>query len=411
MSALNLKVLISGAGIAGPCLAYWLARTRHAMSITVVERSPSPRVTGQSIDVRGSAIEVVRRMKLEQALRDMNTTEIGTSMINAKGNIFAQFVAGVTFTAEHEVLRADLCEIFLKATESFDNVKYIYGDSIASLEDTEKNVNVTFTNGSKETYDVIVAADGSTSRTRAMFLDPQTLKDSYNFIGQYIAYFSIPSRPEDPKTWQWYTRTPGLSIMLRPHRHPSKTLGAYLVITTPAHGHRFPDIEEAINAGPEAQKRIFHKYLDDAGWQAKRVLDGMDQADDFYMSRAAQVKLPRWTSGRCAAIGDAAYATFGVGTSLAIQSGYFLAGELSKVRSKEEVPRALERYEEMFRPVYKEMEELPLGYPQMFWPQTGWALWLRDSFLWVVSATQVYRLFGGRPGSFPALPEYDWKEV
>jgi len=350
-------------------------------------------------------------MKLEQALRDMNTTETGTSFINPKEKIFAQFIAGDSFTAEHEVLRADLCEIFLKATEGFDNVKYIYGTSIASLEDTEKNVNVTFANGSKETYDIVVAADGSTSRTRSMFLDPQTVKNSYNFLGQYIAYFSIPSRPGDPKTWQWYTRTPGLCIMLRPHHHPSKTLGAYLVITTPAHGYRYPDLEEALDAGSEAQKRICHKYLDDAGWQAKRVLAGMDQADDFYMSRAAQVKLPQWTSGRCVAIGDAAYATFGVGTSLAIQSGYFLAGELSKVRSREEVPRALHRYEEVFRPIYTKMEELPPGYPQLFFPQTEWALWLRDTFLWVVGATQVYRLFGGHPGLDPALPEYDWKEI
>lgn len=405
MSAPKLKVLISGAGIAGPCLAYWLAKTRLDISITIIERSPSPRVTGQAIDVRGPAIEIMKAMKLEEAVRSRGTTEEGTIFVDSSGKSFAQFNGGDTFTAEYEILRADLCGLFLEATKGLSNVQYMYGDTIKSLDQTDEDVNVTFTGGSKDTFDLVVAADGGTSKTRSMILDEQLLKDGYNFLGQYIAFFSIPSRPTDPKLWQWYNAPKGICIMLRPHRTPS-TMGAYLCITMPARGRREPAIEDAMDKGVEDQKRILHEYLGNAGWEAKRVLEGMDHADDFYMSRSAYVKLPKWTNGRALVFGDAAHATFGIGTSLAIESAYILAGELSKIQSSNDVPRALERFEEVFRPHTR--EELPFGFPQIAMPQTAWGLWLRDSLLWLVSKTKVYRLFQGDSVTDRSIPSYDW---
>lgn len=408
MSALKVKVLIAGAGIAGPCLAYWLARTRLDISITIVERSSSPRITGQSIDIRGSAIEIIKAMKLEEAIRSRTTTEEGTIFINSSGKSFAQFYAGQAFTAEYEILRADLSQLFLEATEGLSNVKYIYGDSVKSLEQIDETVNVTFTGGSKDTFDLVVAADGSTSKTRSLILDEQVLKESYHFLGQYIAFFSIPRQPNDPKLWQWYNAPNGLSIMLRPHRNPS-TVGAYLCITMPARGQRDPAIENTLNKGTEETKSMLHAYLGNAGWQAKRVLEGMDHSEDFYMSRAAQVRLPKWTNGRALVIGDAAFATFGVGTSLAIESAYILAGELSKVKCSNDIPKALEKYEEVFRPHYATMEELPPGFPQIAFPQTVWALWIRDSVLWLVSKTGLYKLFqGASAGNEWKMPVYDW---
>lgn len=407
MSALKLNVLIAGAGIAGPCLAYWLAKTRLDISITIIERSPSPRTTGQSIDIRGPAIEIIKVMKLEEALRSRHTTEEGTRFVNSSGKIFAQFNAGDVFTAEYEILRADLARTFLEVTEGLGNVQYIYGDSVKSLEQTDKDVNVTFTGGSKDTFDLVVAADGSTSKTRSLILEEKILKDSYKFLGQYIAFFSIPSRPTDPKLWRWYNAPKGLSIMLRPHRDTS-TVGAYLCITTPARGQRDPAVEDAIDKGTEDTKRMLHEYLENAGWEAKRVLEGMDDAEDFYMSRIAQVKLSKWTNGRALVLGDAALATFGVGTSLAIESAYLLAGELSKIQSSHDIPQALENYEKVFRPLYAKMEDIPPGFPQLVFPQTAWGLWLRNSALWFVSKTKMYKLFQGDSEIDWKMPLYDW---
>ena len=297
MSTPNLKVLISGTGIAGPCLAYWLARTRLHTSITIVERSATPRVTGQAIDIHSPAIEILKKMKLPDAVRSYYTTEEGPTFLNSSGEAMAQFKAGETFTAQYEILRADLSQLFLDATKTSDNIRYIYGDNVTSLEQTDKNINVTFASGSKDTFDLVVAADGSTSKIRPMILDEQVLKDSYEFLGQYNAFFSIPTRPNDSRMWQIYNLRKGLCIMMRPHRNHS-SMGAYLCITMPARGRRDPIVEEAMDKGVDGTKQMLHNYFEDAGWDAKRVLEGMDHAEDFYMSRSAQVKLPKWSQGR-----------------------------------------------------------------------------------------------------------------
>lgn len=341
-------------------------------------------------------------------MREMGTTEEGTRFIRSNGSAFAAFEAGESFTAEYEILRADLCALFIDATEGLSGVEYRFGVYVTAVTQSSEKVDVEFANGGKETFDVLIAADGSTSKTRSMILPPQILENSYHFIGQYIAYFSIPSKPTDPRVWQWYNTTKGLCVMIRPHRNPG-TMGAYLSIVTPAHGVQDKRVEEAMNLGTVETKKMLREYFETAGWEAKRVLDGMDSADDFYMSRCAQVKLPKWTNGRGVVLGDAAFATFGVGTSLAVESAYCLAGELGKIKSSADVPAALERYEEVFRQGFKGREELPPWFPQSAFPQGKWTLRLRDFLLWVVSKTAVYKLFqGGGEEVGWKWPDYDW---
>ena len=410
MSASKFRVLISGAGIAGSCCAYWLARARPGFAITIIERSPSPRVTGQSIDMHGPAIDIIKAMKLDEAVRSRHTTETGTRLVNASGKSFASFESGDAFTAEYEILRADLSQIFLEATEKLSNIKYKYGDYVKSLEQNDECVNVTFNGGSKDTFDLVVGADGSTSKTRSMIFDEETLKDTYHLLGQYLAFFSIPSQPSDPKLWQWYSVPKGLCIMTRPHRTISTT-GAYLAVTLPAKGLRDPTLEDAMKQGTTSEKRVLRSIFQNAGWQAKRVLDGMDVADDFYMTRAAQVKLSKWTNNRVVLIGDAAFATFGVGTTLAIESAFYLAGELSRIETGKDIPVALEKYEEAFRPLYKTMQDVIPGFPQIAFPQTTWGLRLRDFWLWLASKTKVHRLLPNETKNTWELPCYNWTSI
>ena len=175
----QLKVLINGAGIAGSNLAYWLARTRLNASITVVERSPSPRPTGQSIEIRGAAISIVEKMGLLPSVLARNTTEDGTRLVNASNKIIAEFGKGDNrFTSEYEILRADLCGLFVDASKSMKNVNYVYGDYVTAVEQTDKKVDVTFNSGAKDSFDFIVGADGSTSRIRSLILDEETRKYS-----------------------------------------------------------------------------------------------------------------------------------------------------------------------------------------------------------------------------------------
>lgn len=409
MTGTKLRVLISGAGIAGPCLAFWLSRTRHDVSITIVERSPVPRVTGQALDVRGPAIDCIKMMGLEEKIRSLDTTETGTEILNSSGKPLAKFKKGEGFTAQYEILRADLAGIFLEATENLPNVTYRYGESIKSLQQTQKEVHVTFSSGQSETFDMVAGADGASSPTRPMILEPKAIENSYQFLGQYIAFFSIPKRDDD-KVWKIFNVPKGRGLMLRPHRN-DKTMGAYISITMPKRGIQDPVVEAALKAGVEAQKKIVRKYFENEGWETQRILEGMDASDDFYMAKAAHVRMPKHTNGRGVLLGDAASATFGIGTSMAIQAGYLLAGEISKIQSSAEIPEALKRYDEVFHGLFEKVDDSIEWFPQMMFPQTAMGLRLMGSLMWFVSKTKLHKLLPDEEKVDWKAPKYDWVDV
>lgn len=375
-------------------------------------------------------------MGLEEELKKRNTTEIGTKILNTKGNVIAEFDKGSGPTAEFEILRADLCEMFMDKTKSLPNVTYRFGDSITSLTPSSPSdipgptssssppTTATFDSGKNEEYDLVVAADGSTSKIRQNLLNQSLaegkltdsdLKGTYNFIGQYTAFFSIPRIPSDTPHWYWFNDLNGLAMMLRPHRSPD-TVGCYLCITTSGHGVRDPEVEAALEAGVEAQKAMLTQRFAGSGWQAKRILSALQSSPDFYMSRAAQVKSPLWhsPSSRTVLIGDAALATFGIGTSLAIKSAYYLAGEISKHASSSrsaDIPKALDSYEAVFRNVYGKYEDLPWGFPQVAFPRTRVGMAVRDVVVWGVGKSKVYKLLPDEDKKGEEeLGEYEWNE-
>jgi len=417
MSIPTLKILIAGGGIAGHSLAFWLTKTRLDISITIVERASEPRTTGQAVDIRDAAVELMKRMGIEEQVRAKHTTEQGLAFVNSSGKIIAEIAAtgdakNQSATSEYEILRADLTQILLEAVEKRSHINYIYNDKITSLTQTEHEVHVTFQGGTKDTFHLVVAADGATSKTRNLILDEEVTKDCYKFLGQYTAFFSIPSQPEDTKLWLWYNAPPGRMISTRPHQNPA-TIGAYLAITTPSHSKKDPKVEEILEKGVEQQKTMLHEYFGEAGWQSKRILAGMDVATDFYMSRIAKVRLSKWTNERGAVLGDAAVATMGTGTSLAIAGAYILAGELSKIKSSADIPSALTRYEEVLRPLTNKSQGMPAIFPQALSPQKDWGIKVLNSILWALSKLKAFKLLGmiGEiPGNDYKLPEYEWRD-
>lgn len=357
-------------------------------------------------------MKVIQLMGLEDTIKSRHTSETATSFVDKDGKVIAQFdstgdSSNQSATSEFEILRAELAEIFLESTQGKNNIEYVYGDYVKGLNQDGHGVQVTFDKRLEEKFDVVVACDGQNSKTRSFMFDKDDLADPYNFLGQYTAFFSIPSRPEDPKTWRIHTEPKGRTISLRPHRQEG-SCGAYIVVTQPARGVRDPAIEEAMKQGPDAVKKVLHEYFKDFGWEAKRVLEGMDESDDFYFDQIAQVKLPKWTNGRCALVGDAGFAPTpisGQGTSLAIVSAYVLAGELSKLDETVDVPTALTNYEKVLRPLVDKAQSIPSAAPQIVNPQTSWGVWGLKTALWAVQRSGLYKLFG----SFGGISEKDWK--
>ncbi|PVI05385.1 FAD/NAD(P)-binding domain-containing protein, partial [Periconia macrospinosa] len=420
---------VSGAGVAGSSLALMLARHPKLTPkpiVTLIERSPVPRTTGQAIDIRGPGVHVIRNFGLEEKIRAKHTTEKGIAILGRHGKEVAHFEASGSAdkqsfaTSEFEVLRGELVKVLMdeiedSKTESGVNVETIYGEMIHSVEEEADGVMVNFTNGKidDQKYDLVIAADGMGSRTRSLMFPDKAYQSTEctSFLGWYIGYCTVPRQEDDSDYWRWYNGPGGLCLHVRPHRG-QKTVGVYFSIVN-AEKRRYPEYENVLSKGVEAQKALIRDRFKHMGWKTLHYLDGMDDADDFYMQQTAQVRTPKWTKGRCAIIGDAAHCTMGIGTSLAFMDAYMISGELTKMKSNdgEEIAAALNRYEETLRPYYESNSTMPWGFPQLANPQTQFGISISHIIVRIVSWLRLDKLmmaaFDQEEKEWK-LPEYGW---
>jgi len=399
------KILISGAGIAGSVTAYWLG---HAgFDVTVLERTPALRTAGQGIDMEGPAVSIIQKMGLEEIIRSKTTGEKGVAFVYENNVPFATFDIGekktdIGFTSEIEIMRGDLCDIFYTAATAFPNVKFQFDASITSLHQTDSSVSITTSTGAEETYDMVIAADGFRSRTRALILentDPEAFIQSQNC---WVAYFSIPREPQDHPRSRGYNAVGGRFIIIRPK--DDKLSSGYFVVSKDE-----PSLRRVQRAGMAAQKAALAKLFADAGWEATRVIEGMQDTEDFYLQDVARIQLGErgWSKGRCAMVGDAAYCSFtGTGTTLAILGGYMLAGEVLNNPDQPEV--AFKAYENKLAGYVKKAQSAPKGGPQLFVPQTSLGVWMIRTVIWLVYWSGLTRWLGGYKMPEFDLPEYDF---
>ncbi|WP_424528716.1 FAD-dependent monooxygenase [Sphaerisporangium viridialbum] len=322
----NRTVLISGASIAGTTLAYWLRR--HGFTPTVVERAPSVREGGYKIDIRGAALDVVTRMGVLAEIRRERTGVQGGSIVDAAGKRVAS-MDGDTFGGREgddaEILRGDLNRILYDLTKG--EVEYLFEDSIATLSDTAHGVEVTFESGGRRTFDLVVGADGLHSTSRALAFGPEErfVRD----LGYYVSIFSVPNHLGLDR-WELTYVSPGRTALAYSTAKDTGAKAMFLFASEPlAYDHRDHD----------EQRELLARAYAGEGWEVPRLLTGMEHADDFYFDSLSQVHMDRWSRGRVALVGDAAYCASpasGQGTSLALVGAYVLAGELAAAGGEHE---------------------------------------------------------------------------
>jgi 2-polyprenyl-6-methoxyphenol hydroxylase-like FAD-dependent oxidoreductase len=385
-------VLISGAGVAGPALAHLLAAA--GSTVTVVERFDGLRDTGHNVDIRGAAREVVRRMGLDEAVKAATTGETGTAFVDERGDVVAAFPAGRSdtdgATAEVEILRGELARLLYERTRN--DVEYVFGDRITGLDDRPDGVTVTFDRSPERTFDLVVVADGFRSRTRDLAFPGARTTD----LGLYMAYVTIPRTPADDDRWRWYNALRARQISLRPDN--VGTIRAYLAFLSDVRG-----LDE-LDAGDQAL--ILRETFRDAGWVAERVLNGL--GEPFYFESIGQVRLPRWSSGHVALLGDAAWCASplsGMGTSLALVGAYVLAGELT---TRDDHRDAFARFEATMRPYVERAQKLPPGTPRLAFPRTRTEVTLLRTALRIAASPPARRAGGlfSPPADEIALPHY-----
>ena len=390
--------MISGAGIAGPALAHQLAA--RGWQTTVVERFPVRRDEGHNIDVRGAAREVVRRMGIDDDIRAANTTEVGMRFISADGSAAASFPMNSSGrsegpTAELEILRGELSRILIEHTR--DTTEYRFDTQVADLTDHGDRVTAVLDDDTSIDADLLVVAEGLRSRTRDLVM-PVTVTD----LGMYIAYLTIPRQESDDRWWNWQQVPGSRAIHLRPDN-----LGS-----TRAMLSFLSDVRGLEDLTRDDQVAILRKTFADAGGAAPRILAQLDDAP-MYFDAIGQVRAPRWSKGRVALLGDAAFCPSpvgGGGSSLALIGAYVLAGELSRADD----PRsALTRYEQFMRPHVSSAQQVRPVVLRRASPQTRAGIRALHAGARVIASPAVRKglsVFGSRFGRSAAedvtLPDF-----
>lgn len=339
---------------------------------------------------------------------------IGVAFTRADGSTIAAFMAtGRTdvqsVTSEYEIFRGGLAKIFLEPVMS--RVRIMLNETVASYVQHDDSVDVTFANSRKtESYDLLVAADGLGSRIRGMMLGTKPSEQIHD-EGVHVCYFTIKrDLLQGSKVAKWYNATNGRVIFLRPDP-AGHTRVCFLNIRWRSDKPAKQRFDDAVKAGNAAYMALMDELFTDAGWLAPEVLKGMHDADDFYCSLFGQTRCPRLQDGRVVLLGDAAHATPGFGTSLAIIDGYVLAGEL--LRNSGGVKAATKAYEELLMPFVKSQQGDDVAM-QLGNPQSGWGLRVRNAVLIVVTGLGIDRLVmsaGAYLGFTEAklkMPEYAW---
>ncbi|MCK0173596.1 FAD-dependent monooxygenase [Mycolicibacterium sp. F2034L] len=312
--------LISGASIAGPVLAYWLSEA--GWDVTIVERADRLRTSGYPVDVRGTAVDVVRRMGLYDAMSAQRYRHVPVDVLTPRGHRLCTLDYGNLIassgSADVELTRGVLSEIVYRATA--ERTDYVFGDSITALTQHESGVDVAFGRRRPATFDVVIGADGIHSNVRALAFGEEGRY--LHHLGPYVAIWDLPKDLFDPGTGFFYSH-PGRTVLVE--RTPGGAAArAFLTFVHPSPGavDRY-DTDRILDA--------LHRAFAEDDWRTGEVIDTLPGADDVYFDTVSQVRMDRWSSGRVALVGDAAYAPSflsGQGTSIAIAGAYVLASEL-----------------------------------------------------------------------------------
>ncbi|MFD0887202.1 FAD-dependent monooxygenase [Streptosporangium algeriense] len=319
-----MRILISGASVAGPVLAYWL--TRYGFAVTVVERAPALRKAGgHAIDLFRPAMDIVDRMGLAGAVQARRTGTEWLSFLSENDNRPHTLEVGrlmrVVSDRHVEIMRDDLGEILYEATRH--DAEYVFGDSITSLTEDADGVEVTFERGQARRFDLVIGADGLHSNVRRLVFGPESRYAAW--IGAYLAVMSIPNYLG---LRDRMTGVTGVNRMVGVYG------GAHLDDARAVFLFRPPAELDYHHRDVARQKELLRQQFAGMGWEVPRLLgEELDRATAFYFDSITQLRMDTWSRGRVSLAGDAGYCpgpAVGGSTSLAVVGAYVLAGELAE---------------------------------------------------------------------------------
>lgn len=361
-----MRVLVSGASVAGPVVAYWLSR--YGFTVTVVERAPGLRKAGgHAVDLFRPAMDIAERMGV---LGRIESKQTGTDVVSIyrEGHDrrsydipMGRFMSAIS-DRHVEIMRDDLAEILYSGC---DGVEYLFGDTITGLDEHSTGVEVTFAHGPSRRFDLVIGADGLHSTVRRLTFGPESVFASW--IGAYLAVASVPNYLElSART----VVTNGANRIAGIYGAPDADDARAIFLFRP------PRQLEYHHQDTMRQKEILREQFDGMGARVTRLLDETDRAQTFYFDSITQLCMDSWSQGRVTLAGDAGYCpgpAVGGSTSLAVVGAYVLAGELALAGGDHR--RAFVEYERAMSDYVVRSRAFAVGAAKRLVPRSGVGAW------------------------------------
>jgi 2-polyprenyl-6-methoxyphenol hydroxylase-like FAD-dependent oxidoreductase len=363
-----MKILVSGVGIAGPALAYWLRRFGHEP--TLLERAPEFRDGGYVIDFWGTGYDVAERMGILPTLLERGYQVERLEMVDERGSEVAavsveplRASTGNRFTS---VARTDVSAALLGACQG---VPVHFGTTITRLEQDEAGVAVELSGGRSERFDLVVGADGLHSGVRALAFGAEHCRQRE--LGCHVAAVRLAGYPHR-KELAYVSHTVPKRQVARLALRNGESLLLFICRS---------ELFGADDPSKDVKAALRHAF-GSMGWEVPEMLAAIEHAEDLYFDRVSQILLEHWCKGRVALVGDAAACVSflaGEGTGLAIVEAYVLAGELH--RAGKDWAHGLRQYEARLRAFVRKKQDAALRLRGFFAPRTALGLGTRNALV------------------------------
>jgi 2-polyprenyl-6-methoxyphenol hydroxylase-like FAD-dependent oxidoreductase len=378
-----MRVLIVGAGIAGPTLAHWLRRTGHEP--TLVELAPAARAGGYLVDFWGTGFDVAERMGIVPRLMERGYVFREMREVGPDGRRIASLdptgLIGMAGGRYVTIARSDLASAIAESIGA--GVETIYGDTVREFDDDGRRVRVRFEHGSEREFDLVIGADGLHSRVRRLVFAPE--EERRRDLGIAFAVFDVAEyQPRDELIAIAHTEVGHQVLRMALHD------GGTMFVVTFRHEGPLPE-------GDAAQQEVVRAALIGARGEVPGILARMSEARTFFADQAEQIRLPQWSRGRVGLIGDAAAAPSllaGQGSALAMIEAYVLAAELD--RAGGDHIRAFEAAHRRLAKVIADKQDAAVGLGVAFAPRNRFQLLLRSTLLRTMGLPLVGRIAMGR---------------
>jgi 2-polyprenyl-6-methoxyphenol hydroxylase-like FAD-dependent oxidoreductase len=350
-SANGKNVLISGASIAGLSTAYWL--TNLGYHVTVVELAALPRLGGAAINIQGEALASAKRMGIFEQLKanrlQVERLEFKNADDVTEGSMLLQPEGAPLADDDPQDIEIERDKLVPMLVEALSNqVEFLFSDRITALSETADAIQVTFKSGSPRAFDLVFGCDGAHSAVRKLWFNNEP-----EYVHSLEYYFSLTIAPTlliAESTVQLYN-VPGKGIMLNAYN--GKTDIIFWFFSEEKISYDYRDAAQ--------QRAIVAEQFAGQGWRSDELLEEVKQANISYFDKFCQIRMPSWTKGRVALVGDAGYCASpaaGIGASLAMGGAAAVAEALEKHGGDFDL--AFQAYNQNLRPFIEETQAAAL---------------------------------------------------